>query len=230
MKLNNKQIVEMIREAVASYLQEMNYNDRMAALKSTRSNINSKGEDEIIVGKVIGILDNMRKNGVNTITMPTLQKAIKSAIKVSAPLGKGTKEDEKNIMKTAQDAGSPTKGQPVMKPPAWLYAREGKIQLTNSQLKEMISKVVAEKLSENALGSHNPIMAKREIIALMDSTARSFEQEIIKAFKLRNPEQLPSDLQKEYLRIVESMKMRMVEAAMDAVHELINFPKEDSNV
>lgn len=104
------------------------------------------------------------------------------------------------------------------------------IQITESELKEMITKVATKKLQEagvGGIGMGNPIMAKREIIALMDQTARSFEQEIIKTFNLQNPDVLSPELQRSYLEVVEGMKAKMVQAAMEAVQMLIKFPKVD---
>lgn len=94
----------------------------------------------------------------------------------------------------------------------------------------MINVSVRKKLQEagvGGIGAGNPIMAKREIIALMDQTSRSFEQEIIKTFKLQNPDNLSPELQRAYLEIVEGMKAKMVAAAMEAVQGLIKFPRQD---
>lgn len=99
------------------------------------------------------------------------------------------------------------------------------ITITQSQLKEMVTKVVKARIQESMGG--NPIMAKREIIALMDSTSRNFEHEIIKTFNLQNPDMLAPELQRKYLEVVETMKQRLVTAAMDAVKELVAFPKND---
>jgi len=101
-----------------------------------------------------------------------------------------------------------------------------KITITESQLREMVSKVVKSRIQEMSTGG-NPIMAKREIIALMDSTSRNFEHEIIKTFNLQNPDTLSPDLQRKYLEIVETMKGELVGAAMQAVQALVAFPKQD---
>ena len=101
-----------------------------------------------------------------------------------------------------------------------------KITITESQLREMVSKAVKSRIQEMSTGG-NPIMAKREIIALMDSTSRNFEHEIIKTFNLQNPDMLAPELQRRYLEVVETMKQRLVTAAMDAVGELVAFPKND---
>lgn len=104
------------------------------------------------------------------------------------------------------------------------------IQISEKDLKEMITKIASAKLQENGVGGigmGNPIMAKREIIALMDQTSRSFEQEIIKTFKLQSPDNLSPELQRSYLEVVEGMKAKMVAAAMEAVQSLIRFPKID---
>lgn len=105
------------------------------------------------------------------------------------------------------------------------------IKISEKDLKEMIFKIAAAKLQESGgvggIGMGNPIMAKREIIALMDQTSRSFEQEIIKTFKLQSPDNLSPELQRSYLEVVEGMKAKMVAAAMEAVQQLIKFPKID---
>lgn len=100
------------------------------------------------------------------------------------------------------------------------------ITITQSQLKEMVTKVVKARIQEMSMAG-NPIMAKREIIALMDSTSRNFEHEIIKTFNLQNPDTLSPDLQRRYLEIVETMKGELVGAAMQAVQSLVAFPKND---
>lgn len=100
------------------------------------------------------------------------------------------------------------------------------VAITESSLKEMVNDIVKSKLMEFSDGN-NPIMAKREIIALMDSTSRNFESEIIKTFNLQNPDTLTPDLQRKYLEVVEGMKAELVAAAMKAVTQLIMFPKQD---
>jgi hypothetical protein len=101
-----------------------------------------------------------------------------------------------------------------------------KITISETTLKEMVGQAVQKKLLEMS-DVNNPIMAKREIIALMDSTSRNFESEIIKTFNLQNPDSLSPELQRKYLEIVEGMKAELVAAAMKAVTQLIMFPKQD---
>lgn len=223
-----KQLREMVEEAVSAFLDEFNYNDRLAAMKAQRPA--GGGQDQISIDKLITVLDGMEKSGKSTLTMAELQGALKGAVAVSAPLGKAAPGAAKNIAATAHAAAGPTGGAPLVKPPSSLYAREGKVRMTESELKEMVQRVVAAKLAENGVGGigmGNPIMAKREIIALMDQTSRSFEQEIIKTFKLQNPDVLSPELQRSYLEIVEGMKAKMVQAAMEAVQSLVKFPKVD---
>lgn len=226
--MDNKQLREMIEEAVSAFLDEFNYADRIAASRAQRG---GGGQDQLQIGKIIGALDNMRKSGKQTVTFAELQGALKGATAVAAPMGKGNMTDLAAVTGAAQAVAGPTGGAPVAKPPASLYAREGKVRMTESDLKEMVNRVVAAKLAENGLtggiGMGNPIMAKREIIALMDQTSRSFEQEIIKTFKLQSPDVLSPELQRSYLEVVEGMKGKMVHAAMEAVQALIKFPKQD---
>jgi hypothetical protein len=101
-----------------------------------------------------------------------------------------------------------------------------KITISETTLKEMVGQAVQKKLLEMS-DMNNPIMAKREIIALMDSTSRNFESEIIKTFNLQNPDSLSPELQRKYLEVVEGMKAELVAAAMKAVTQLIMFPKQD---
>lgn len=101
-----------------------------------------------------------------------------------------------------------------------------KITISETTLKEMVGQAVQKKLMEMS-DMNNPIMAKREIIALMDSTSRNFESEIIKTFNLQNPDSLSPELQRKYLEVVEGMKAELVAAAMKAVTQLIMFPKQD---
>lgn len=97
------------------------------------------------------------------------------------------------------------------------------VKMTKQQLKEMVGAL----LEFDLLGKRNPIMAKREIIAMMDSTSRNFEREIIKTFNLRDPDELTPELQRKYLEVVEGMKGKLVSAAMEAVQQLISFPTND---
>jgi hypothetical protein len=108
-----------------------------------------------------------------------------------------------------------------------LKTKDRNVTVTQSQLKEMVAKVVKSRLMEFDAGN-NPIMDKREIIALMDTNSRNFEHDIIKTFNLQNPDTLAPELQRRYLEIVEGMKAELVGAAMKAVQELINFPSNDA--
>lgn len=224
-----KQLREMVEEAVSAFLDEFNYNDRMAALKASRPA--GGAPEQIKLDGLMGKLFAMQKAGKQTIARNELESMMKDLVlPPSSPLGVGKMSDLRGVTKAAVAASGPTGGAPLVKPPASLYAREGKVRMTEADLKEMVSRVVAAKLAENGVGGigmGNPIMAKREIIALMDQTSRSFEQEIIKTFKLQNPDVLSPELQRSYLEIVEGMKAKMVQAAMEAVQSLVKFPKID---
>ena len=219
MKLESQKLQEMISEAVSEYLSELDYKQRLAAITS------QGGKDQVNIDKLMLALDGAEKQGKTSVSQPELQQMAKQATDVATPLGKG------NAAALAQQAASPTGGAPVHAPMgagnmSSPFAREGKITLTKSQLKEMVNKVVQERILEFATGE-NPIMAKREIIALMDSTSRNFENEIVKTFGLQHPDTLATDLQRRYLEIVEQMKAELVGAAMKAVRELIHFPKQE---
>lgn len=104
------------------------------------------------------------------------------------------------------------------------------IEMTKTELKEMVNSILENGGGMTTLGiKKNPIMAKREIIAMMDSTSRSFEREILKTFNLRDPDELSPELQKRYLEIVEAMKSKLVAAAMEAVQQLISFPSNEQS-
>jgi len=211
MKVNSKKLQEMIKEAISSYLTELDYRQRIAAVPKTGPS------DQVSIDKLMMALDGLEKSGKTTVTQPDLATLAKRSIEVAAPLGKASPAA------LAQQAVSPTGGAPLRKP---FEAKDRNITVTQSQLKEMVAKVVKSRLQEFSTGN-NPIMAKREIIALMDSTSRNFENEIITTFNLRNPDTLAPDLQRQYLEIVEAMKAKLVAAAMEAVQSLINFPTED---
>lgn len=216
MKVNEKKLQEMVQEAISSYLDEMDYRQRIAAAAK-----GGAGGDKVSIDKLISILDGMEKSGKAAVSPAEIQAAMKQAIQVSAPLGKGSPQA------LAQKAASPTGGAPVMAPPSSVGPREGKtVSITKGQLQEMVNRIIEARLLEFST-SNNPIMAKREIIALMDSTSRNFENEIIKTFKLQNPDMLSPELQRKYLEVVEGMKAELVAAAMKAVQELIHFPKQD---
>jgi len=104
------------------------------------------------------------------------------------------------------------------------------VEMSKKELKEMVTAVLENSFTPSGIGPRkNPIMAKREIIAMMDTTSRSFEREILKTFNLRDPDELSPDLQKKYLEIVEEMKTKLVGAAMAAVQQLIGFPSNDES-
>lgn len=209
---------EIIQEAVAEYLAELDYKQRLAQVT------NKGAKDQISIDKLMLALDGAEKSGKTSVSHGELAQMAKQAIALSAPLGKAAPG-------SVTPALSPTGGTPLHAPMgagnvSSPFAQEGKIKVTKSQLKEMVAKVVNERLLEFAT-NENPIMAKREIIALMDSTSRNFENEIIKTFGLQHPDSLQTDLQRRYLEIVEQMKAELVGAAMKAVRELIHFPKQE---
>lgn len=214
MKENLTKIREMIEQTIASYLDEAGYRDRIAAAASATST------DKVDVNKLMAGLQALKQKGATGVSLPQLMDFAKKSLVVAAPLGAGQGQALVN------QATSKTGGAPVMAPPSNLFAREGKLTLSKADLKEMVNRAVAKKIHET-MGVGNPIMAKREIIALMDDTSRSFENEIVRTFKLQNPDMLSSELQRYYLEVVEEMKSKLVAAAMDAVEKLIKLPKQD---
>jgi hypothetical protein len=101
------------------------------------------------------------------------------------------------------------------------------VEMTKKELYEMVTAVLENSLPGAQAVVGNPIMAKREIISMMDTTSRGFEREILKIFDLKDPDTLTPELQKRYLLIVEQMKSELVAAAMEAVKQLIGFPKNN---
>lgn len=124
--------------------------------------------------------------------------------------------EEKKLKKMVEEA--------IKKHISTLEENPSTVKMTKQQLKEMVGAL----LEFDLLGKKNPIMAKREIIAMMDSTSRNFEREIIKTFNLKDPDELTPELQRKYLEIVEGMKGKLVSAAMEAVQQLISFPTNDN--
>lgn len=221
MKINVNEIRSMIAEAIGEYLSEIDYRQRIQAASAGGQ------KDQISIDKLMMALDGMEKSGKKALSSQELQQAVKQSIQIAAPMGKGSPQQ------LAQQATSRTGGQPLVAPMGAgnvanpLGQREGKqITMKKSHLQEMIAKLVESRLNE-FIDGQNPIMAKREIIALMDSTSRNFENEIIKTFKLQNPDMLSPELQRKYLEVVEGMKSKLVSAAMEAVQQLIHFPKQD---
>lgn len=220
MKLPVHEIKKMVQEALSDYLSEIDYRQRLAALGGGQ-------KDQISIDKLMMALDGMEKNGKKALSSQELQQVASKSIDIAAPMGKG------NPQQLAQQASSKTGGQPLVAPRGAgnvqnpLGQQEGKeITLSKSKLQEMINRLVEARLVE-FIDGQNPIMAKREIIALMDGTSRNFENEIIKTFKLQNPDMLSPELQRKYLEVVEGMKAKLVGAAMEAVQQLIHFPKQD---
>lgn len=218
MKVTVTEIRNMIQEALGDYLSEIDYRQRLASMPKGN-------KDEISIDKLMMALDGAEKSGKKAVSQQELQQIVSKSIQVAAPLGKGSPQQ------LAQQAGSKTGGQPLVAPMGAgnvqnpLGQRES-IEISKTKLQEMINKLVEAKLVEFVDGQ-NPIMAKREIIALMDSTSRNFENEIIKTFKLQNPDMLSPELQRKYLEVVEGMKAELVSAAMKAVQQLIHFPRQD---
>jgi len=218
MKVTVNEIRNMIQEALGDYLSEIDYRQRIAAAAGG-------AKDQVSIDKLMMALDGMEKSGKKAVSQQELQQLMRQSIQVSAPMGKGSPQQ------LAQQASSKTQGQPLVAPMGAgnvqnpLGQRES-IEISKSKLQEMINKLVESRLNEFVDGQ-NPIMAKREIIALMDSTSRNFENEIIKTFKLQNPDMLSPELQRKYLEVVEGMKAKLVGAAMEAVQQLIHFPRQD---
>lgn len=215
-KIEAKKLHEMIETAIGKYLKEWEEVDedvrqRMAAKAGS-------GKDMVNIDKMMMALDAAEKQGKTGLTAQEIMMLAQRSIEVAAPMGKG------NPAAVAAQVGSKTGGAPLVTPPSNIgQMNENKLSLTKKQLKEMVVSL----LEFSLMGQKNPIMAKREIIAMMDSTSRNFEREIIKTFNLRDPDELTPELQRKYLEIVEGMKSKLVAAAMEAVQQLIRFPTND---
>lgn len=220
MKIETKKLQKMIQEAIQSYIKEWEEMSEADIRQRMAAKTSGGGADMVNIDKLMMALDAAEKQGKTGLTASELSSLAKQAIEVAAPLGKG------NAQQLAAKAASKTGGAPVAPPSNMMMEEnEGKISLTKAQLKEMVISL----LENNLLGKKNPIMAKREIIAMMDSTSRNFEREIVKTFNLRDPDELTPELQRKYLEIVEGMKSELVAAAMKAVQQLINFPTNDGS-
>lgn len=225
-KVEKKKLYEMIESAIKKYVNECGM-DFSSDKELDEANLDLRGRlagakpgsTTINLDKLMVALDGAEKQGKKAITAQELQALAKQSMDIQTPLGKG------NMGQMAAQVGSKTGGQPLVAPPAGMMAENtsGKIKMTRQQLKEMVVSL----LEFDLLGKKNPIMAKREIIALMDATSRNFEREIIKTFNLRDPDELTPELQRKYLEVVEGMKGKLVAAAMEAVQQLISFPTND---
>ena len=67
--------------------------------------------------------------------------------------------------------------------------------------------------------------AKRNIVMAAQHASQQFENEIMKAFNLVHPDQLPGHIQEQYFAVVKEMEEGVVHAVKNAVRKLVRFPK-----
>lgn len=97
------------------------------------------------------------------------------------------------------------------------------MKITKQELNEIIKEAVENKLA--SLNEDVNFTAKRNIVMAAQHAAKGFESEIIKAFDLRHPDRLPTEIQEKYYAVVKEMERDFVAAVQKAVRELVRFPK-----
>jgi hypothetical protein len=234
MKIDINKLQEMIKEAISEYTigeAPLSGSARQDMFKRLGKNPTARS---IPVGQLIAALMKAKAK-TPVMTKDQLLGLLDSPELLISPTGPGS-----GLSATSQAAtqGSlsraltPTGGAPVRPAMESKEPKETTITVSEAELKEMVNTIVESRLLKEfdmsgMFPGNNPIMAKREIIALMDSTSRNFENEIVKTFRLQNPDSLSPELQRRYLEIVEEMKTKLIQAAMAAVRDLIAFPKQN---
>ena len=97
------------------------------------------------------------------------------------------------------------------------------MKITKQELNEIIKEAVSKKLT--SLNEDVNFSAKRNIVMSAQHASKAFENEIIKAFNLRHPDKLPTEIQEKYYLVVKEMEKDFVAAVQKAVRELVRFPK-----
>lgn len=97
-------------------------------------------------------------------------------------------------------------------------------KINKSQLAEAVTSAVKKVILES---SH--FTAMRQIEHAAADTSMQFEQNIVKALGLVNPDSMPPEAQQSYYQIVTKMKDGIKSSVMDAAKALAAFPKENEN-
>lgn len=97
------------------------------------------------------------------------------------------------------------------------------MKITDQELRKMIREVVRKKVA--VLKEAEDFTARRQVVHSAEAASMNFEQEIVKLLNLEHPDNLPTELQKKYYFIVDSMKDEIKRAVMEATRKLAAFPK-----
>lgn len=102
------------------------------------------------------------------------------------------------------------------------------MKVTKTELKEMVQKIVSKKLADKkqSLNEGTDFSARRRVAAQAKSASMEFENTIVSELGVANPDSLSEPLQRKYYEIVKGMETHIVKAAMEAVTQLAQFPKE----
>lgn len=95
------------------------------------------------------------------------------------------------------------------------------MKVKKTELKEMIQRIVQQKLNEGS-----DFSARRRVAAQAKNASMEFENTIVSELNVMHPDTLSEPLQRKYYEVVKNMESLIVKAAMEAVSKLAMFPKE----
>jgi hypothetical protein len=97
------------------------------------------------------------------------------------------------------------------------------MKVTKEELNTLIQEALQKKME--TLKEDVNFTAKRNIVMAAQHASQQFENEIMKAFNLVHPDQLPGHIQEQYFAVVKEMEEGVVHAVKNAVRKLVRFPK-----
>ena len=97
------------------------------------------------------------------------------------------------------------------------------MKVTKEELNTLIQEALQKKME--TLKEDINFTAKRNIVMAAQHASQQFENEIMKAFNLVHPDQLPGHIQEQYFAVVKEMEEGVVHAVKNAVRKLVRFPK-----
>lgn len=97
------------------------------------------------------------------------------------------------------------------------------MKVTKEELNTLIQEALQKKME--TLKEDVNFTAKRNIVMAAQNASQQFENEIMKAFNLVHPDQLPGHIQEQYFAVVKEMEEGVVHAVKNAVRKLVRFPK-----
>ena len=97
------------------------------------------------------------------------------------------------------------------------------MKVTKEELNTLIQEALQKKME--TLKEDVNFTAKRNIVMAAQNASQQFENEIMKAFNLVHPDQLPGHIQEQYFVVVKEMEEGVVHAVKNAVRKLVRFPK-----